>query len=76
MKKCMVINGMQCEHCKMSVEKALAAVEGVANAKVDLKKKTAVVSLSSEVSNEALSSAVTAAGFEVVCVEDKKGIFG
>ena len=36
MKKIMTVNGMSCNHCKMSVEKALGAVAGVESAVVDL----------------------------------------
>ena len=75
MKKILTVNGMQCEHCKASVEKALSAVDGVTSAKVDLKKKTATVSLSSDVSDAVLTEAVTNTGFEVVGIEAKKGLF-
>ena len=37
------IDGMSCMHCAAKVEKALACVSGVANAKVDLENKKAVV---------------------------------
>lgn len=37
------VEGMTCGHCKMSVEKALKGVPGVASASVDLAKKEAVV---------------------------------
>ncbi len=76
MKKILTVNGMQCEHCKASVEKALSQVEGVSSAKVDLNKKTATVVLGGSVSDEALKNAVAQAGFEVVSIEEKKGIFG
>lgn len=76
MKKIMTVNGMQCEHCKMSVEKALAALSGVSDVKVDLKKKTATVTLSESVDDASLEQAVSAAGFEVTSVKEKKGIFG
>lgn len=75
MKKIIKINGMSCEHCSARVEKALGAVGGV-EAKVDLKKKQAVVNLSSDVSDEILKNAVTEAGYEVVSIEEKKGLFG
>ena len=42
------IEGMTCEHCKNRVENALNRLEGV-SAKVNLKKKTAVVSMEKEV---------------------------
>lgn len=33
------VNGMNCEHCKAAVEKAVKAVPGVKNAKVNLDSK-------------------------------------
>ncbi|NLG92017.1 MAG: heavy metal translocating P-type ATPase [Clostridiales bacterium] len=75
MKKVMQINGMSCEHCKARVEKALNAIEGV-EAKVDLKQKNATVTLKAEVSDEVLKNAVSEAGYEVVSIQEKKGLFG
>jgi copper chaperone CopZ len=75
MKKIIKIEGMSCGHCQARVEKALNGIEGV-DAKVDLKKKAAVVNLKSEVSDEILSHTVTEAGYEVVSIEEKKGLFG
>ncbi len=75
MKKILTVNGMKCEHCKASVEKALSEIKGVSSAKVDLKKKTATVSLNEDVADAVLSEAVTNTGFEVEKIEVKKGIF-
>lgn len=75
MKKIITINGMTCEHCKARVEKALNGLEGV-EAKVDLKKKQAAVTLSTAVDDAVLKSAVADAGYEVVSIEEKKGLFG
>ena len=41
---------MMCQHCQMNVEKALAAVEGVERAVVDLDKKEAEVGSSKRMS--------------------------
>ena len=65
MKKTLKIEGMMCQHCVAHVTKALSSVVGVVSVEVNLKKKTAVVELSEEVSNEILSAAVTEAGYEV-----------
>ncbi|MGB8453293.1 MAG: copper ion binding protein [Anaerocolumna sp.] len=75
MKKIIKIEGMTCSHCQARVEKALNAVSGV-DAKVDLKKKAAVVSFDTDVSDSVLKDAVTEAGYEVVSIEEKKGLFG
>ncbi len=67
-KKTMIIEGMMCAHCAASVTRALEAIDGV-KAKVDLKKKQAVVTMSKAVSDDVLTKAVTDAGFEVASVE-------
>ncbi len=74
MKKIMEINGMSCEHCQARVEKALNAIEGV-NAKVELKKNRAVINLSEEITDQVLKDAVMEAGYEVVSLIEKKGLF-
>ncbi len=33
------VNGMNCEHCKASVEKAVKAIPGIKDAEVNLEKK-------------------------------------
>ncbi len=63
------VNGMNCNHCKMSVEKALNSIEGVVSAEVNLEAKNASVTLSKEVDNAVLLNAVNEAGFEGVSVE-------
>lgn len=60
-----IIEGMTCEHCKARVESSLNVLEGV-SAKVNLKKKTAFVSMEKEVSDELLKKTVKNAGYEVV----------
>lgn len=73
MKKIIVINNMKCERCASKVEDSLNALEGVKKAKVNLAKKCAVVN--TEVSDEILKQAVTDAGYEVVSITEKKGLF-
>ena len=75
MKKIIAIEGMHCAHCQGAVEKALNAVSGVA-AKVDLKKKQATVTFEADVPDQTLRDAVGEAGFEVVSITEKKGLFG
>ena len=65
--KTLKIQGMTCNHCVMRVSKALKAVPGVQDAKVDLQKAEAAVSFDeSKVSTEKLSAAVVDAGYKVV----------
>ncbi|MBE7100635.1 MAG: heavy metal translocating P-type ATPase [Clostridiales bacterium] len=65
MKKTLKIEGMMCQRCVAHVTKALQSVDGVAEVDVNLKKKTAVVALDNEVSDEVLTAAITDAGYEV-----------
>ena len=66
MEKKLLVNGMMCNHCKATVEKALSGVPGVTAAVVDLEAKTATVTLSEDVADAALFDAVKAKGFEPV----------
>ncbi len=66
MKKVLKVDGMMCAHCQMHVQKALAAVDGVAEAVVDLEKKQAEVSLTKDVPDQVLMDAVTEAGYTPV----------
>ena len=62
MKKTVTIEGMMCAHCVAHVEKALTALPGV-KATVDLTSGTAVVE--GDVTDEAIRTAVTDAGYTV-----------
>lgn len=64
-KKTLIVEGMTCDHCKNRVEKSINAIDGAA-AKVNLKKKEAVVSLETEIADEVIRSAVEKAGYKVV----------
>lgn len=69
MKKVITVDRMTCMHCQMHVQKALASLEGVSEAVVDLNNKTATVSLVKEISDQVLMDAVTEAGYTPVnCV--------
>ena len=67
MKKTMIIEGMMCIKCKGRVERVLNAIDGV-QAAADLAAKTAVITLTKDVSDAALTAAVTDAGFTVVSI--------
>lgn len=75
MKKIIKINGMSCAHCSARVEKALNSLGGV-TAKVDLVKKLAVADIQGPVSDDDLKNAVINAGYEVIEISEKKGLFG
>ena len=65
MSKTIYIEGMQCNHCKMSVEKALNALEEVTKVEVSLEDKKAVIELQKEIENSKIENAIKEAGFEV-----------
>lgn len=65
--KILTIEGMHCENCRNRVEHALNDLDGVV-CKVNLKKKTAAVSYSVEVSDEILTAAIEKLGFQVTAI--------
>lgn len=74
MKKIIGIEGMNCEHCVAKATKALNAINGV-EAKVNLKKKNAVVNLEKDVDDQVFIDALKEVEFEVVSIKEKKGLF-
>ena len=64
--KTIKIEGMQCNHCKMSVEKALKKIDGIENIEVDLDKKQAIIKTSKEVEDIQIKSAIEEEGFKVI----------
>ena len=69
MKKVLTVEGMMCAHCQAHVQKALAGVEGVTEAVVDLESKKATVTLAQDVADQVLMDAVTEAGYTPVGCE-------
>ena len=67
--KTISIEGMQCNHCKMSVEKALNSIEGITSVEVDLENKNAVIEYSKEIENDKIKSVIEDAGFEVIDIK-------
>lgn len=76
MKKVIRVDGMNCGHCQAKVEGALSSLNGVSKAKVDLKKKIAIVTLEEDIKDDVLLNTVNDAGFKAISVETKKGLFG
>lgn len=64
--KIIKIEGMQCNHCKMSVEKALSKIDGIENVEVSLEKKQATIEVNRNVSDEIIKSAIEEEGFKVI----------
>ena len=71
MTKVISIEGMMCNHCTGTVQKALEAVEGVKAVTMSLEQKNATVELASDVSDEVLTKAVVDAGYEVKGITTK-----
>lgn len=67
--KCITIEGMSCQHCVKAVTKALQAIAGVSDVKVDLESKQATLQASDQVSDEQLKQAITEADFKVVSID-------
>lgn len=68
MTKTITIEGMSCSHCTGRVQKALENLPGV-KAELSLENKTAVVTMSAEVSDETLKKTVEDAGYDVVSIK-------
>ncbi len=61
------VEGMSCNHCKQSIEKAVRALAGVASATVDLAQNEVEVSFDPQtVKKEELETAIINAGYRVV----------
>lgn len=69
MTKTVKIEGMMCSHCEAHVKKALEALGGVTVAEVSHEKGTAIVSMTENVDNAAITAAVTDAGYTVLGIE-------
>ena len=69
MTKTMKIEGMMCGHCEATVKKTLEAIEGVESANVSHENGTAVVTLSADVSDNTLKSAVEAKDYKVTSID-------
>jgi len=67
--KTILIEGMQCNHCKMSVEKALNSIEGITSVEVNLENKNAVIEFNKEIENDKIKSVIEEAGFEVIDIK-------
>lgn len=64
--KQLVIEGMMCPHCSMTVEKKLKEIDGVVACSVDLDKKSAYVTLSKDINDEVFKKVITDAGYELI----------
>lgn len=68
--KLVSIDGMHCANCKNAVEKHINKIEGAA-AVVNLKKKTATVTMDRVIDDQKIRDAVIDAGFACMGITDK-----
>lgn len=60
------VNGMMCNHCKMTVEKLCKASDGVTDAVVSLEDKTVTISYNDAIDRESIVKSITDHGYEVI----------
>ena len=69
MTKTMKIEGMMCKHCEARVKKILEGIDGVTEADVSFEAGTAIVTLSKDVENDVLKSAIEAQDYPVIDIK-------
>ena len=60
------VKGMSCQHCVMSVTKALGQLEGIKNVQVDLAKGEVRFDNTKEMALDQIEKTIEDAGYEVV----------
>jgi copper chaperone len=60
------VKGMSCQHCVMSVTKALNQLEGIKNVQVDLAKGEVQFDNTKEVASSRIAKAIQDAGYELI----------
>ena len=68
MQKTMKIEGMMCGHCEAAVKKCLEELPEVEAAEVSHESGTAVVTVTSEISDDILKKTVEDKGYKVVSI--------
>ncbi len=69
MKKLIHIDGMGCMNCVHHVKEALEGLDGVAGADVSLESNSATITLTKDVADTAIISAIDEAGYDVTKIE-------
>jgi copper chaperone len=60
------VKGMSCQHCVMSVTKALGQLEGIKNVQVDLAKGEVRFDNTKEVASQRIEKAIEDAGYKII----------
>ncbi len=75
MKKVISVNNLCCERCANRLACKLELCEGVVKAKANYKKNSIFVEVLSTVPDSELRETVQSAGFEVLSIAPRKGLF-
>lgn len=67
--KTIKIEGMQCNHCKMTVEKALKSIDGITKVEVNLENKSAIIENEKEIEDSQIKEVIEAEGFQVMNIK-------
>jgi copper chaperone len=62
------VKGMSCQHCVMSVTKALNQLDGIKNVQIDLAKGEVRFDNTKSVASDRIQKAITDAGYEIIHV--------
>ncbi len=68
-RKIINIEGMQCDHCKMRVEKVLSELDGVKNVTVSLEDKNAIIEFEGNIENDTIKNSIEDIGFNVIKID-------
>ena len=68
------VKGMSCQHCVMSVTKALSQLEGIKNIQVDLAKGEVRFDNTKSVALDQIGKAIKEAGYEAILQSMEQGI--
>ena len=62
----LIIDGMMCEHCKKSVEKALLSIDGITEVTINLDEKKANVKMNKDIAIEMFEKTIQDAGYNLI----------
>ena len=60
---------MMCQHCVRHATEALEKIDGVSDVKVSLEDKNAVIHVNQNVTDEQITNAIVAAGYEIISIK-------
>jgi copper chaperone len=60
------VKGMSCQHCVMSVTKALNQLDGIKNVQIDLAKGEVRFDNTKSVASDRIQKAITDAGYDII----------